>query len=142
MTVLLVEADRLGNIPKELEGFVYNKIDVRLKPRIIPKARKKGNCMSIVLVGGHDRMHDEYKEICFKRGHSVKVFTQMPARFDKLIGNPDRLILFTCPVSHRMIHTAVKEAKRKNIPILRCHNGSATSLDGLLQQLESTPSSR
>lgn len=92
--------------------------------------------MSIVLVGGHDRMHDEYKGICSKRGHRVKVYTQMPARFNKAIGNPDGIVLFTGTVSHKMILTAMKEAKRKNIPVLRCHNSSATSLEGLLQQLE------
>lgn len=92
--------------------------------------------MSIVLVGGHDRMHDEYKGICSKRGHKVKVFTQMPARFNKLIGNPDGIVLFTGTVSHQMISTAIQEAKRKNIPVLRCHNSSGTSLEGMLQQLE------
>ena len=45
--------------------------------------------MSIVLVGGHDRMHSEYMGICSKRGHHVKVYTQMPAKFGKVIGTPD-----------------------------------------------------
>jgi hypothetical protein len=31
--------------------------------------------MSIVLVGGHDRMHREYEEIGKACGHRVKVFT-------------------------------------------------------------------
>jgi hypothetical protein len=64
-----------------------------------------------VLVGGHDRMHDEYKEICTRRGHYVKVYTQMPARFDKAIGNPDGIVLFTGTVSHNMIRMAVKGQK-------------------------------
>ncbi len=92
--------------------------------------------MSIVLVGGHDRMHDEYKGICAKRGVSVKVYTQMPARFDKAIGNPDGILLFTNTVSHKMIKTALKEAKRKNIPVLRSHKSSGNSLEELLQQLQ------
>ena len=92
--------------------------------------------MSIVLVGGHDRMHDEYKGICSKRGHRIKVYTQMPARFDKVIGNPEGIVLFTGTVSHKMIDIAVKEAKRKKIPIHRCHCSSATSLVGALQELE------
>lgn len=92
--------------------------------------------MSIVLVGGHDRMHDAYKGICSKRGHRVKVYTQMPAKFDKMIGSPDGIILFTGTVSHKMMNVAVKEAKKKNIPILRCHNSSQASLDELLNQLE------
>lgn len=81
-------------------------------------------------------MHDEYKGICSRRGHRVKVYTQMPARFDKAIGNPDGIVLFTATVSHKMIQLAVKEAKRKNIPVFRSHNSSGTSLEGVLRQLE------
>lgn len=92
--------------------------------------------MSIVIIGGHDRMHQEYKGICSKRGHRVKVYTQMPAKFGKAIGTPDGIVLFTSTVSHQMIHVAVKEAKRKNIPVFRCHTSSGTSLDELLPELE------
>lgn len=92
--------------------------------------------MSIVLVGGHDRMQDEYKEICYSRGHRVKVYTQMPARFDKAIGSPDSIVLFTSTVSHKMMLTAVKEAKKKKINIVRSHSSSASSLMELLKQLE------
>lgn len=92
--------------------------------------------MSIVLVGGHDRMHDEYKSICGKHGHRVKVYTQMPARFDKSIGNPDGIVLFTATVSHKMVKAALKEAKRKSIPIVRCHNSSAMSLESSLKAFE------
>lgn len=96
--------------------------------------------MSIVLVGGHDRMHSEYTGICSKRGHHVKVYTQMPAKFGKVIGTPDGIVLFTSTVSHQMIHTAVKEAKRKKIPVFRCHNSSGASLEGLLQEIEAATS--
>lgn len=92
--------------------------------------------MSIVLVGGHDRMQEEYKQICSKRGHRVKIYTQMPARFDKVIGSPDSIVLFTSTVSHKMILTALREAKRKNINVVRSHSSSATSLEELLKKIE------
>lgn len=92
--------------------------------------------MSIVLVGGHDGMHEEYKEICSRRGHRVKVYTQMPARFGKAIGNPDGIVLFTGTVSHTMVMTAIKKARQKSIPVLRCHNKSVASLEELLRRLE------
>lgn len=92
--------------------------------------------MSIVVVGGHDRMHKQYKKICSEKGHQVKVYTQMPAKFDKVIGNPDRIVVFTRTVSHKMVITAVKEAKRKNIQIHRCQNSSASSLERLLSEIE------
>lgn len=81
-------------------------------------------------------MHDEYKDICCRRGHSAKVYTQMPPRFEKALGSPDGIILFTSTVSHQMIRIAVKEAKRKRIPLLRCHSSSGTSLEGLLYEME------
>lgn len=92
--------------------------------------------MSIVLVGGHDRMHDEYKAIGSTYGHKIKVFTQMSARFDKSIGVPDAIVLFTNTVSHKMINVAVKEAKKKRIPLVRCHTSSGSSLRETLERLK------
>ncbi len=92
--------------------------------------------MSIILVGGHDRMHENYKNLCSKYGINVKVYTQMPAKFDKVIGNPDGMILFTSTVSHKMAITAVKEAKKKNINIIRCHSSSLTSLENTIINLK------
>lgn len=94
--------------------------------------------MSIVLVGGHDRMQEEYKTIGDKHGHKIKVFTQMPPRFDKSIGAPDAIVLFTSTVSHKMVLTAVKEAKKKRIPIVRCHTSSGNSLEETLKQLRAS----
>ncbi|KPU43324.1 hypothetical protein OXPF_27650 [Oxobacter pfennigii] len=94
--------------------------------------------MSIIVVGGHERMHDVYKEVCRKKGHTVKVFTKMPAKFDKLIGSPDGILLFTSTVCHKMVNTAVKEAKRKKIPVVRCHNSSAVSLEQSIAELENS----
>ncbi len=88
--------------------------------------------MSIVVVGGHDRMHDEYRSVCHKLGHRVKVYTQMPARFEKAIGKPDGIVVFTGTVSHKMVNVAVKEAKRKKIPVMRSHSSSVSALAELL----------
>ena len=51
--------------------------------------------MSVVIIGGHDRMVRQYKEICENHKYKAKVFTQMKTGLDKLIGRPDLLILFT-----------------------------------------------
>lgn len=93
--------------------------------------------MSILIVGGHDRMHDAYKSIGNKHGHEIKVITQRPPRFEKIIGSPDGIVLFTSTASHCMVAAAVKEAKRKNIPVVRCHNSSAVSLENSIKMLES-----
>lgn len=60
----------------------------------------------------------------------------MPAKFGNAIGTPDGIVLFTSTVSHTMVKAAVKEAKRKKIPVFRCHSSSRASLEGLLGKLE------
>jgi hypothetical protein len=91
--------------------------------------------MSLVLVGGHDRMHREYQNVCADFNCSLKVYTQMPANFNKLIGSPDRIIVFTNTVSHKMVKVALNEAKKKKIPISRCHSSSASALQELLHSI-------
>ena len=51
--------------------------------------------MSVVIIGGHDRMVSQYKKICKNYNCKAKVFTQMSASLDKQIGTPDLLVLFT-----------------------------------------------
>ena len=90
--------------------------------------------MSVVIVGGHDRMVSQYKKICKDFKCKAKVFTQMSANLSGQIGSPDLLILFTNTVSHKMVNSAVSEAKRNQIQIARAHSSSASALAGLLQQ--------
>lgn len=90
--------------------------------------------MSVVIVGGHDRMVCQYIKICKNYKCKAKVFTRMPASLDKQIGTPDLFILFTNTVSHKMVKTAVDEAKRKNIDVVRCHTSSSTALENILKE--------
>ena len=90
--------------------------------------------MSVVIIGGHDRMVRQYKEICENHKYKAKVFTQMKTGLDKLIGRPDLLILFTNTVSHKMVRCAVSEAKNKNIEVVRSHSSSQAALTEILEQ--------
>lgn len=89
--------------------------------------------MSVVIVGGHDRMVCQYKRICEEYNCKAKVFTQMSANLGKLIGSPDLLILFTNTVSHKMVKCAVAEAEKCNASIVRCHTSSGSALNEILQ---------
>ena len=42
--------------------------------------------MSMVIIGGHDRMIRQYKQICKEHQCKVKVFTQMSANMREQIG--------------------------------------------------------
>lgn len=84
--------------------------------------------MSVVIVGGHDRMVCEYKEICKSYNCRAKVFTQMSAELGNQIGSPDMVILFTNTVSHKMVHCAVAQAEKCQAKIVRCHTSSKKAL--------------
>ncbi|NLK38260.1 MAG: DUF2325 domain-containing protein [Epulopiscium sp.] len=88
--------------------------------------------MSIVIVGGHDRMANQYKEICKKYQCKAKVFTQMPSNFKSKIGSPDLLVLFTSTVSHSMVSSALQEASKNNIDVARSHSSSSCALKKIL----------
>lgn len=90
--------------------------------------------MSVVIVGGHDRMVCQYRKICKSYQCKAKIFTQMSASMDKQMGSPDLFILFTNTVSHKMVKTAVDEAKRKNIDVVRCHTSSSAALEQILRE--------
>ena len=56
--------------------------------------------MSIVVVGGNDRMATRYKDICRSYNCKAKVFTQMPSDFDIKLGLADLLVVYMKTCSH------------------------------------------
>ena len=71
----------------------------------------------------------QYEDICKGYGCKAKVFAKEKGAMKKKIGAPDLLILFTSTVSHKMVNCAVEEAKKKSIPVCRCHTSSASSVN-------------
>lgn len=88
--------------------------------------------MSVVIVGGHDRMVSQYKRLCKEYKCKAKIFTQMTANLSEQIGRPDLLILFTNTVSHKMVRTALAEAEKCNAGVVRCHTSSQNALNEIL----------
>ncbi|MBQ4040681.1 MAG: DUF2325 domain-containing protein [Oscillospiraceae bacterium] len=92
--------------------------------------------MSVVIVGGHERMTSQYEEVCKNFGCKPKVYPKESGSMKKKMGNADLLILFTSTVSHKMAISAVQEAKRTGTgtAIARVHSSSATALQAVLQE--------
>lgn len=88
--------------------------------------------MSIVIVGGHDKMECRYKDICKKRGCKCKVFTQCPTDLKSRIGDPDLVIIFTKTVAHKMVDVASREARKANAAVMHLHSSSACALNEAL----------
>ena len=81
--------------------------------------------MSVVIVGGHDRMVAQYKKIC--KAYKCK---------GNQIGSPDSIIIFTNTVSHQMVKSAVTEAEKANADVIRCHTSSKSALNDILEKLK------
>jgi hypothetical protein len=90
--------------------------------------------VSVVIVGGHDRMVCIYKDVCKEFRCKSKVFTQMPSNLKGKIGSPDLLILFTSTMSHKMLRCAVETANKNKIKIARCHTSSTAALKMILEE--------
>lgn len=90
--------------------------------------------MSIVIIGGHDRMVCKYKSICKKYNCKAKVFTQMPGDLKKQVGCPDLFVLFTNTVSHKMVKCALDEAKKNETEVVRSHSSSGSALTQILEE--------
>lgn len=90
--------------------------------------------MSVVIVGGHDRMVSQYKKICKEYNCKAKVFTQMSAEMEKKIGCPDLLVLFTNTVSHKMVKCALSGVEGGETRVVRCHTSSGSALSGILEE--------
>ena len=89
--------------------------------------------MSVVIVGGNERMERQYKDICEQYNYDVKVLTKMTGTsFKSQIGRPDLLVLFTSTMSHKMVKSALSETKGLGTVIARCHSSSMTALKGIL----------
>ena len=54
--------------------------------------------MSIVIIGGNERMKRQYEEICENFGCTAKVYPKEKGAIKKKIGKPDLLICFTTTV--------------------------------------------
>ena len=75
----------------------------------------------------------QYEQICKKYGCKAKVFAKERSGFKKKLGSPDLMIVFTNTVSHKMVNSAVSEAKRNKIRIARAHSSSAAALVNVLE---------
>lgn len=90
--------------------------------------------MSVVVIGGNDRMAGRYRDICRSYNCKAKVFTQMPADFDSKLGDPDLMVVFTNTCSHKMVNSVNQRSQRHNIPVERIRSASVSALKNVLER--------
>jgi len=91
--------------------------------------------MSVVIIGGNERMERRYEELCRIHGHTVKIFTRPTGTMGDRIGEPDIMVLFTDTVSHKMIRCALSRLAQGRTRVVRSHSSSVCALRGILGEI-------
>lgn len=89
--------------------------------------------MSVVIIGGNERMERMYCNLCKEYGCKAKVFCKPCAAMGKRIGKPDLIILFTHTVSHKMVQCMMTNIKDE-MKVVRSHTSSLASLQSILNE--------
>ena len=87
--------------------------------------------MSVVIVGGNERMIRRYEALCKEYSCSARVFVD-PDKGIQNFGTPDLLVLFTSTMSHKMLNLATGQAKKRGIPMVHSHTSSMSALKSIL----------
>lgn len=90
--------------------------------------------MSIVILGGNNRMERQYKELCKSYNCEAKVFIRADGGLKRRLGDPDLAIFFTHTMSHKMVAGALHELKGSHATIERCHCSSMNALREILEK--------
>lgn len=91
--------------------------------------------MSIVLVGGMDRLGSQYQKEAQKMGMQLQIFSQLEHNMGSRIKSADAVVIFTNMISHKARNTAVSMAKESGIPVFMHHACGVCSLRQCLKCL-------
>ena len=68
--------------------------------------------MSVVIVGGNERMIRQYEQLCKSYSCKAKVYIETDKGIQNF-GTPDLVVLFTSTMSHKMLQIASGQATKE-----------------------------
>lgn len=77
--------------------------------------------MSVALIGGMDRLEQQYLNEAAKLGMELSVFSQARNDIYAKLKHSEAVVIFTNKVSHRARNAAISAAKAYDIPIYMHH---------------------
>jgi hypothetical protein len=84
--------------------------------------------MCIGLIGGMDRLKQDYISTAKDSGCALKVFTGKEHRIADKLGQLDMLIMFTNKISHAARREVMAHARANNIPVQMLHSCGVSTL--------------
>lgn len=94
--------------------------------------------MSIVLVGGMDRLGGQYRKEAERLGMSLRIFSQAEQGMGSKIKHADAVVIFTNKISHQARHEAFSAARKVGIPVFMHHTCGVCTLRECLNCLSLT----
>ncbi len=90
--------------------------------------------MSITLIGGIDRLKQDYIKTARKSGVELKCILHDTPDLKSRIGNPDKIIIFTRQISHEARRKTLEHARSQKIELHMLHACSISSLTKCIRQ--------
>lgn len=97
---------------------------------------KGDDIMTLLVVGGNERMKRDYINLGKQKGYKTKVILNMSSKALKDFGTPSAVVMFTSTVSHKLKTVVETQAKKKDIPVIRHYNNSKVSFKECLNKVE------
>lgn len=95
--------------------------------------------MSIVLVGGMDRLGEQYQKEAKSHGVELRIYSQTTLKMASKIKHADAVVTFTNKVSHKARNEALAAAKKQDIPVFVHHACGVCTLQQCLTCLKTMP---
>ncbi len=84
--------------------------------------------MSVILVGGMDRLDDQYRMEAQRHGMDIQIFSQDDRSMCSKIKKAEGVVIFTNMISHQARNRALNAAKNEGIPVFLHHSCGVCSL--------------
>lgn len=84
--------------------------------------------MSIAIIGGMDRLKNEYQRQAKSLGYKVKYFGRKVPGLGKRVSGVHGIVVFTGMVAHHMMAEVNRAARQNRIPVLRIATSSVAGL--------------
>ena len=91
--------------------------------------------MSAIIIGGNECMGRKYCDICEKYNIRARVIPLKKGGFANQLGQPDYIFVCMDTVSHPLMLSASREAKKHGATLVKLPRGSASALERELKRV-------
>ena len=85
--------------------------------------------MSAIIIGGNECMGRKYCDLCAKYNIKARVIPLKKGSFANQLGKPDYIFVCMDTVSHPLMISASREAKKHGARLVKLSRGSAAALE-------------